>query len=193
MTTTNQFVFVHQNHPLYAAARHLYRSLHPKEYPRSAKPKVRQLDRLATQLLIHVAEAIDIPSLRWRRLESALHCIIRVNPLLEALFLDDAIEQGDFARIMGELTALAGALEAFSNPGVASASKDPTAEPVEAATTVLAGPPRAPDAEVESPAPSNGSGALSQVSEGPEEGANGYFSAAGAADPRLARTGSDKD
>jgi hypothetical protein len=114
MKTQNRSRLAHKNHPLFAAAKDIYRSLHAIKRQRSAAAKASQLDRVGTQLLIYVAEAIDLPWLRWRRLEGAQGYLTRLDAVLEALLIDAAIEPVVFERVSDELDAFSDALEAFA-------------------------------------------------------------------------------
>jgi hypothetical protein len=114
MTLPNRSKFAHKHHPVFAVAKEIYRSLHVIKCLPSAAAKGRQLDRVATQLLSYLAEAIDLPWLRAPRLAGAQSCLSRLDAVLEALLLDAAIEPSILERASDELSAFSDALEDFA-------------------------------------------------------------------------------
>jgi hypothetical protein len=189
MTPTNQFELAHRNHPLFMTTKAVYRSLHAFKCPRSAATKLRSLDRAATQLLIHVGEAIDLPSMQAPRLSAARDCIVRLNLVLDILLLDSAIEPSEYERLLAELGVCARALEAHSRPTSEPASPNDGGAPgsVAPVSTAIPAETRAPDAALESSHPEPQSGASGEPPETQLQPANDNLGTTEAPDP-LGRT-----
>jgi hypothetical protein len=179
MTSRNQFEFAHDRHPLLTAATDLYRSLQAIECPSRAAAKLRKIDRVATQLFVDLARAIDFPSPRARRVASALDCIVTLDALLSVLLLDAVIEPDEHARLWAELRALARAVEALSRPASRAASQNRAAEP-ESVAPIRTGLPPEADAARDSAGPLAHSDPSSQSPGSPHHAANDSVAATAA-------------
>jgi hypothetical protein len=138
MLIKDDFEVDHENHPLFAAAEHVFGSLHGfQKGERAAAAKIYQIDRVTTKLLVYVAEAINLPPLRARRMAASFGCVVKLHALLRALVLDAAIDPIDHKRKRAALGDFTTALKAFSRPAPdpEPVSQDRDAE-LEALTTV---------------------------------------------------------
>jgi hypothetical protein len=185
MHTTTESELPHESHFLFTAADHLYSSVRALNCQRDAAAKAKRINTVATQLMVCLADAIDIPTLRTRRLASAFGCTVRLNTLLRCLLLDGAIDPLDHQRLRAELSAIIRTLEKLDQLTAEPANETTPVEPaaVEPAPAVPPAEPRIPDVGPNSQSPpldEPGSGSGSEVR---TEAPNGGTDAAAAPEP----------
>jgi hypothetical protein len=165
--TTTHCEFPHESHYLFKAAGDLYCSLRSLKCQRRSAAKATQINRAATQLLVLLAEAIDIPSLRAERVASAYGCTVKVSALLQILRFDAAIEPADHERLRGELSVFTRTLESLERLAAVPANETAPLEPelAEGAPPVPPTDGRTPDVGSDSPGPPPSSPGVSAGSE----------------------------
>jgi hypothetical protein len=109
---------------------------------------INQLDRATTKLLVYVAEAINLPAQRMRRVTASFGCAVKLHALLRALVLDAAIDPGDDKRGRAALSAFTAALNAFAHSASETARRHRGAKPKSVPAVRIAMPAEIRDPEV---------------------------------------------